>query len=271
MPVHLHVPGPPLNQFVENFWSVMQHPSAWSKERLLPDGGIEMIFNLGVPQRLHDRTGNGRGQVFRDCWLSGPRTESIVIGPTPVVSLFGVRFRMWGAAPFLRVPVEAVADQVVDLEHLWGDWAGELHEQLLEVQTPAERFALAEETLLRRWRDLTDECRVAAAAATRLFDCSGQRSVREVAAELGVGQRRLTRLFDRVVGLRPKQVQRVGRFQCAVRRVGRRTEVDWADVAQACGYHDQSHLVHEFTEFSRFSPTEYLRRRGEYLNYVRVD
>jgi len=83
MPVHLHFPSPPLDLFVENLWSVMQHPSVWSKERILPDGGIEMIFNLGEPQRLHDRDGNSRGKDSRDCWFSGPHTESIVIGPTP--------------------------------------------------------------------------------------------------------------------------------------------------------------------------------------------
>ena len=87
MPVHIHAPGAPLDQFVENFWSVMQHPSAWPKERILPDSGVEMIFNLGAPQRLHDRDGNGRGKVFRTCWFSGPRTESIVIGPTEFARL----------------------------------------------------------------------------------------------------------------------------------------------------------------------------------------
>src|SRR5688572_7646102 len=110
MPVHLHWPGPPLDLFVENFWSVTQHPSAWTKERILPEGGVEMIFNLGEPQRLHDDHGNGSGTIFRACWFSGPRTRSIVIGPTPVVNLFGIRFRLWGAAAILRVPVVAVAD-----------------------------------------------------------------------------------------------------------------------------------------------------------------
>ena len=271
MPVHLHFPGPPLDQFVENIWSVLQHPSAWRKERILPDGGVEMIFNLGEPQRLHHRDGNGPGRVFKTSWFSGPRTQSIVIGPTPVVSLFGIRFRLWGAAPFLRTPLTAVADNVVELEHLWGDWADELHEQLLSAKTPQERFALTEQTLLRRWRDVSEVARLASAAVTRLLDCSAQQSVAAIASELGVGQRRLARVFDRVVGLSPKQVQRVGRFQCAVKRVGQHRAVDWTDVAYSCGYHDQSHFVHEFSEFTRLSPTDYLGRRGDYLNYVRVD
>jgi len=271
MPVHLHLPGPPLDLFVENFWSVMQHPSPWTKERILPDGGLEMIFNLGEPQRLHDRNGNGPGTVFRTCWFSGPRTRSIVIGPTPVVNLFGIRFRAWGAAAILRVPVIAVADEVVELESLLGDFATELHERLLSAKTVQQRFALAEAALRRRLRDVMEECRLAAACARRLLDDGAPGKVATVAAELGVGHRRLGRVFERVVGLSPKQIQRVGRFQRAIHQIGQAASVDWADVAYGCGYHDQSHFVHEFVEFTQLKPTEYLSRRGEYLNYVRVD
>lgn len=271
MPVHLRRPGPPLDQFVENFWSVMDQPSARAKERILPDGGVEMIFNLGQPPRLLDRDGQGADQIFRTNWISGQRTESIVISPTPLVRLFGIRFRMWGAAPFLRQPLSEVADAVVELEHLWGGFARELHERLQAARTPPERFAITEAVLLRRLRDGVEDCRLAAAAARRLADTDPNHPVAETAAELGVGQRRLARVFDRTVGLAPKQLQRVSRFQAVIRRIGHAPAVDWTDVALSCGYHDQSHFIHEFTGFTRLTPSEYLTRRGEYLNYVSVD
>lgn len=272
MPVHLHVPGPPLDLFVENFWSVMQHPSPWPKERILPDGGVEMIFNLGgEPQLLHDRKGRGASRTFRTCWFSGPRTRSIVIGPTPLANLFGIRFRLWGAAAILRVPVVAVADEVVELENLLGDFAVELHDALLTAKSPRQRFALTEVALRRELQDVLPECRLASACVARLSDDNATARVSSIAAELGVGHRRLNRVFERVVGLSPKQVQRVDRFQRAIRRIGHAADVDWADIAQACGYHDQPHFVHEFTEFTQLTPSAYLDRRGEYLNYVRVD
>ena len=34
-----------------------------------------------------------------------------------------------------------------------------------------------------------------------------------------------------------------------------------AALALECGYYDQSHLIHDFREFSGLSPTEYLQRR----------
>lgn len=271
MPVHLHLPGPPLDQFVENFWSVMDHPSARTKERILPDGGVEMIFNLGEPPRLLDGSGKGAGRLFRTNWISGQRTESIVIQPTRLVRLFGIRFRMWGAAPFLGLPLSEVADEVVELEHIWGGFAHELHERLQLAPSPPERFAITEAVLLRRLRNVAVDSQLAAAAARRLADTDPNQPVARIAAELGVGQRRLARVFDRTVGLTPKQIQRVSRFQTVIHRIGHAPVVDWADVAVSCGYHDQSHFIHEFTGFTSLTPSEYLTRRGEYLNYVSVD
>ena len=64
--------------------------------------------------------------------------------------------------------------------------------------------------------------------------------------------------------------KRVRRFQRARELVRNATEPDWAAVAVACGFFDQSHLIRDFGEFSGLSPVAYLKQRSKHvlLNHV---
>lgn len=41
----LHFPQPPLSQFVENMWLVEGLEAGYRRERILPDGAIELIID----------------------------------------------------------------------------------------------------------------------------------------------------------------------------------------------------------------------------------
>jgi AraC-like DNA-binding protein len=89
----------------------------------------------------------------------------------------------------------------------------------------------------------------------------------QVAAALGVGQRRLERAFDRSVGLSPKALARVLRFRRALGDLGRphdaRSAPLWASLALGAGYADQSHFIREFKALAGLTPSRYLaERRG---------
>jgi transcriptional regulator GlxA family with amidase domain len=81
-------------------------------------------------------------------------------------------------------------------------------------------------------------------------------SVGEVAVEVGLSRRRFIEVFTSAVGMTPKRLSRVMRFQRA-RDLARRVDApDWARLARACGYFDQSHLINDVTEFTGTSPRE---------------
>ena len=92
--------------------------------------------------------------------------------------------------------------------------------------------------------------RVVAAAAA-----DGAVPIGALCDELGCSRRHLAARFGEEVGLAPKAMARVLRFNRAVERV--RAGDDLAAVAAACGYYDQSHLTREFGALAGLPPAAY--------------
>ncbi len=78
--------------------------------------------------------------------------------------------------------------------------------------------------------------------------------VADLARATDLGERQFERRFTRAVGVSPKRYARVLRFREALRLKAEGVETGWAAVAQAAGYVDQAHMIHEFQALAGDSP-----------------
>lgn len=259
-----HEPARPLGDFIHNFWDCTDAPSH-PRERILPSGTIEIVVNLREDEiRIYDPREPELYRRFPGIVVSGPYAGAFVIDPTQHASMMGVHFRPGGAFPFFGAAVGELANSHLALEDLWGRPAIELRERLCSAATPQKRFQILEETLKARWRWLSEH--PAVSLALDIFGPSGiSDSVRAVAKRVGLSQRRFIQVFTLQVGLTPKLFCRVLRFQHAREAVDQAPTLNWPQLASACGYYDQSHLIHDFQEFSGLSPTDYLCLRSNHV------
>lgn len=250
MNVLAHVPPSPLSEFVELLW-LAEIDVRHSTERLLPTGTMELVFTLN-PSRP-------------EAVLAGPYSRFRVLDTSKPEVVIGAHFRPGGAFAFLPMPAGALHNVDVSVQDVWGaDTAREVHARLAEAPTPARRFAAFEQALLRQARTL--ERRPAVAWAVR--ELMRGRKVAPVTNAIGMSSRGFIEAFRRETGYAPKVFARIHRFQRLLRRIHQCGDVDWADVALACGYYDQSHLIRDFREFSGLSPSAYLAARTEHFNHV---
>jgi AraC-like DNA-binding protein len=235
---------------------------------ILPDGALEIIINLGDPQALCALDNPDKRTVFRQSWLSGERTEPILIDEVGHVHLVGIRLRAGGGWPFLGIPLREFSGRVIELEDVFGPAIKELRDRLGGERTDDARFDLLEDWL--RTRQRTSPTRAVSYALRAIQKGAGPAWIGRMAEEIGISHKHLLREFDRCVGLTPKVFSRLCAFQRVIQSVGHRVEVEWADTATKCGYYDQAHLIREFRAFSGLTPTTYLDRRGPFLNYLEV-
>lgn len=90
--------------------------------------------------------------------------------------------------------------------------------------------------------------------AERIVSRNGQVTIDQLAVAAGISSRQLERGFLREVGVGPKLLCRILRFQQVFRAVDR-NDAGWAGVAADCGYYDQAHLIRDFQQFARQAPS----------------
>jgi len=242
-----------------------------SRERLLPDGSMELVINLSEDEvRVYDRLDHRKFEKLRGAAIVGPHSEFFVIDTAEQRNVMGVHFKPGGAFPFLPLPADELHGLHISLEDVWGRWAGELRERLLEATALADRFRILEAALLARiWRPLVRH-RAVAFALGQFHGGPKTRTIGDVTDQTGLSSRRFIEVFRQQVGLTPKLFCRVRRFQEVVQRVAASGHIDWTDVALSCGYFDQAHFIHDFRAFSGISPTMYAGLRTGHTNHVPI-
>jgi AraC-like DNA-binding protein len=262
-------PSPPLRCHVEYLWYHEGVVCDYAMERLVPDGGVELIVDLTATPKCWRPADNEAGtRHVRASWISGQHRRPIAIEAAKGSCMIGARFLPGGAYAVLAQPVCELNDGVVELDLLWGRAVHDLREQLSAATSVDQRFALLDRALAARAAGHAAQDPALAAAVARLAHCSEPVSIRGLAAEIGISQRRLVSLFDERVGLKPKMLARVFRFQRVLRRLEHEPFPGWTAIAADAGYFDQAHFTKEFHELSGMRPGEYLGAKGEHVNFI---
>lgn len=257
-----YVPGAPLCEYVEDFWQYQDYVGAHARERILPSGTFELVFNLHEDElRIYGPSPSDPCRRFTGAVISGPYAGAFTSDSAEEAAILGVHFRPGGAAAILGMPAHELCNAHVDLQAIWGQAAHAVREQLAALCDPMDRFRLVEQTLLEQLRAPVPRHGAVRLGLALLIRTHGRAKVRDISKAADVSRRRFIDLFAAEVGVTPKLFGRLQRFQFAVAAVRCSTKVDWAQLAVACGYFDQSHLVHEFQEFSGVSPSDFWRRQ----------
>jgi len=266
---HHHIPSAPLDQHIAGFTYYKGYRPVHSIDRYLPNGNIEIIIDLtATPKHIYDNYTLQTIQTCRNSWISGLRESFITIPSGLDAEMFIIEFRKGQAYPFLDRPLTEITGQVVDGDLVLPKIFSHLREALLDQPSPTAMFALAEEWLTEHF-ELSINPFVHFAVSSILASPSTL-TIKSIADRTGYSSKHFIRIFTDHVGLTPKRFLRIIRFQKAIRDIGTKGNVHWTSLALDCGYYDQAHFISDFRRFSGFTPLEYMKRKGDWQNYIPV-
>lgn len=246
---------PHLARYVERFWYSAGTTSA-SRERLLPNGLVELAVCLAEPHRLIEGAGS---QTLRLC-LTGLQTGAMVIEHPDYHRVLGLRLHPAGAYALLSLPMGEVSGLTVDLCDVLGTAASELAERCHEAPSVEHCFKIAGDWVSERViRARALDPRVAWSAG-RIEQSSGRVPIAELREATGLSKTRLANVFRDQIGVLPKVYSRIVRYRRALALLDRASPV-LAEVALDAGYYDQSHMTTEFRELGGLTPREFIATR----------
>lgn len=254
-------PQTSLARFIECFWTLESESNlpATAPETIVPDGCVELILNFSAPFR--ELKENGIEEQQPALFVVGQMTQPVAIAPTGPVQLLGIRFHPGGTAPFFPIPMHELTNQIIELNAIdpklarkligVADNSASLSQKIAAVEACLADYASRSDTNSRLLRVAANAVRV-----------GGRVTIDQLADAAGISGRQLERRFRHEVGIAPKLLCRILRFQQVFRAVEKKS-AGWAGVAADCGYYDQAHLIRDFHEFARQTPAVFLTQSGQ--------
>ena len=225
--------------------------------KVIPTTAPALVIHYRTPFNLTWQFGSrGFSQAEYRHYATMYHTGVVVARPRGSLGFICVRLKPEAAAALLGERLEDFLDAQIGLDDLFGSSrVSLLVEMLAEARTSAERFARVERFLTANLRERGVNpvaCRAAA-----LLRQSPHLRVRPLAARLDVSERHLSRSFQAMFGMRPKQFARIARIESAWS--ARSQGASWADIAYAARFTDQAHMINDFTEIVGLPPAQLVR------------
>jgi AraC-like DNA-binding protein len=238
---------------VENFWFMRGVGPADMPDghRILPDGRMEFVFQLGDPFR--ERRPDGTWRLQPHLLLIGQMERRVDVKPGGPIHTVGIHFRPAGAAAFVPGELGRFRNRIVPLAPALGEDLAPFVARLRRAKNAERSTDLLEGFLRARRRDGDPAM---ATAAARLADGAGPLDLGGLARRFRISDRQFRRRFEAAVGLGPKRFARLVRFQRVFDQERAHDARAWSRVALDCGYYDQAHFNRDFRAFSGVRPRD---------------
>ena len=155
------------------------------------------------------------------------------------------------------LPLHTLAGRVIPLEDVLDEPF--LVDRLYDAGGWEARFRLLDMLFAKRLADARPPTAGVVWAWRRLLETGGRVAVGALAEELGWSRKRIVARFREEVGLPPKTVARLIRFERARGLAESSDRPDWAGIAFESGYYDQSHLINDFRSITGRTPGTFLQ------------
>ncbi len=221
-----------------------------SQTAVIPDTCVDIIYHIDYTEN----TINGNFCGINDTSF----TACQVTKPGHLVSIFAIRFFAWSACEFSEDSMKGTLNGCFDPASRFGWLDRILRQQLFEKTSLKERSRLTEELLLKRIIPARQHYMVSH-AVRQIISQKGVLSATKLAGTCFLSSRQLERLFREYVGITPKKLCNLVRYQCLWNELLKNPRLPILDVVSQYGYTDQSHLMREFKRYHAMNIREAVR------------
>ncbi len=168
------------------------------------------------------------------------------------MAVFAIRFYAWGAYAFCEDLFTGTVNGRYDVRERFGWLDRELRSRLSEPGNLADWIRSAETLLLKKLETARENVIVDRVMQDVLRHCGGL-EISQLSKENLISSRQMERLFHEYIGMTPKKLSNLVRYQCLWRDIVSQGHFDMMEAVHKYGYTDTSHLMREFERYHSMS------------------
>jgi len=259
-------PHPFLAPHVEKMW-------LFESDAGIPAGDIRTIIPNGLFKMIIPYRGSlisaRRGSLMRVCpegsiSLVGLMEQPVTIDSAGPSGAIGIEFKPSSAYRFFPFSLKEVRNSVALSDEMLGRHAAEMQRRLLDMPTVEGKLASIQGYLLSMLHDSERSDPLVEWAVGEIRKSQGMVSIIDLCRRSGYSKRYLEVRFADHVGLNPKLLAGIMRFQPVFRSYSQRGVVSGFPRGIPASYYDQSHFIREFKRFTGRSPGSYLNALNDF-------
>lgn len=258
-------PHPSLREVVLRYEGFSQRTAGPVTFRELPCTFVPIIIDLDAGWTVAHRQHAAGSPLRLGSFVAGVTDGPVLVGHGGSARCLQVDLTPLGARRLIGMPMSELANSSVPIDAVFGRFGRELVQRVGEAPNWPARFRLLDDVLRARLAEAAPVDAGVEWSMRRIVASSGAAPIKDLVEDLGWSHRRLIARYRDAVGLSPKVVARIVRFERLKALLAKDPNADWAGLAARCGYFDQAHLAREVRELADITPTEL---RAQTVNFV---
>jgi len=262
MDYQTYQPHPDLESLISCYWTLeIPADNDAQKQRIVPDGSLEMAFILGDDIKRY--TTEDEFILQPRAMVLGQTIEPFYIEPTGYVNTFAIRFYPYGFANIVAVPIKNLVNKETPLESLFEEnIARELEQKIIHAKGTKERIEIIEKFLLARLNEKSMVENIVKSTVDALLSTQGNASINTILKGNLSKRRQLERKFVKQIGMSPKKLAKVIRLQAALKVLLDNETESLTEIAYKSAYYDQAHFIKDFKELTGTNPKKFINNEN---------
>ena len=248
-------PRPDLRPFIRDYCGYSETAPGPVRRLEFPGPQIAVVIEFGPPVRVYDSGQRRSASRYPGGFVAGIDDQFSLVEHQGHQRGVQLNLTPIGGRLFFDIPMSHLAGRVVSLTDLLGPAHRHLADRLASLADWDARFDVLEELVAARLHRARPQTSTVAWAYQRIERGSRAPDLRALSRQIGYSQKHLISLFRDHVGVPPKLLSRIVRFDRLMGYLKGGGDGTWADLAVRFGYYDQAHLVRDARQFTGTTPT----------------
>lgn len=265
--IRYFTPSADLIHFVKYYW-IIQVTDTTKLDRVAkisPSGYPELIFHFGDSVSIVTPTGNFPYDSTASI-VAGQITKPVYVNLNKHLSCLCVKLQPYSLGSLFRIKSSELTDKATNMNDINPKIQKEIYYELSEAKNDNLKITIVENHLRKLLsRNDNNFCPVTYSVID--YFKNHNMKISELCQKLNLNSRYLQRKFTNDIGMSPKMLYRIIRFNKAYNQIKYNRNATLQDVTFCLGYYDLSHLISEFREFTGLSPLSYFKKENVFNGF----